>query len=1176
MTTARIRFTGVLLVTSWLGFALPGFGAQIGLNFSGGRPGDPGFPPISVTGTAGASDDIDYTQANWNNLPGGLGQTNLVVDDSGAAVPGISVSWTTGNTWTHALLGPTEDDALMYGYLDDGGTPTPTGDDYGSWVIATNIPYSTYHVVIYAASDDTTPGTALGGYAVGLPDGRLLTRRTYGAHPGEFDSFFGWHRIPPDQTDRDAVVADPFTFEGDHVVFPNLTESNLMMIGIFEDGSPWASRGTIAAVQIVDASLADSDLDDLPDEWELIHFGNLTSWTGADDPDLDGLVNTGELAHASNPNLVHSDTDSLTDEEDVRIGFSPALADTDGNGISDDEDVFSGPDTDADGLFDRWEILHFGDLSKKATAPPNNTGDPDGDDLDNIDEQAARTDPNDEDTDDDNLLDGVETDNGPGSYVSPSDTGSDPLDPDTDGDSLSDGSEVTANPFVTDPTLNDTDGDTWLDQVEIAAGSDPTDPGDTPVHVPNQFAVNFPMDNCGCDPGIAGADFLLAANDTAGAPSFEQENWNNAPIPSGSGAVNDQIAVVLDENGVVVPGVLIEYQAANTWRVDGNVSLVQVDTNGVTNITVNGDTRMISGYLDDGAHGTGQNVVTGPVVNVSGIPYSHYDVVVYFTGDEGDSSLLSRYTVEDGNGQTPPLIGNPRFARNLIPKVSEYLEVPPNSTSGLSAQRGNYAVFRNVRESTLKILGVKGSTSDGRAPLNGFQIISRDPLDYPDLDLDGMFDDWETNNFPGMTIFEILPGDDPDIDLLDNLGEFQADADPNDNDTDDDTLLDGEEVNTIGSDPTKADTDGDSLGDEVETDTGTFVNGADTGSNPLNTDTDYDALLDGDEVNSLGTDPNKSDSDSDTFGDEIELSFASDPTDSNSTPAVLGGLSFQLRDEAYDTAEFPEQLATNDVAGLIPLPFWNDVYHTAPQPLSPVDNNGNAAGLDVRWSLSATWFPLDWDYSFPDGRMGAGYFDDADLPSISGDGGVDGDGIGVSVTVSNVPFANYSVILYRDSDEGPAGQYGTYTVNGVSKTIGDTTMFVTLGNNTPSGWHLDRTALTFHGLTDSTMTIRIQSGTGGQPRGPLCGFQILNVVPTVDPPTITDFLVNSVGQTYQISWESTSGTVYKVESEGDLVSGPWTQEAGAGSITATNETTTWSGSATNDAANFRVIRNPAP
>ncbi len=1139
MSPAKIHLTGVLLVTSWVALVLPGFGAMIGLNFTGGRDGDAGYPPALVGGTAGAFDDLDYRQGNWNNLPGADGQTAAVINNSGAGVGGLTVNWVSGSTYTAGFGNPgtSPDDALMYGYLDDSGNPTPVADDddWGSWLVVSNIPYSTYHVVIYASSDDTEAAdTALGAYAVGRPDGRLLTRRTYGGHPGEFDSFFGWHRILPDQVDRDAVVADPFTFEGDHVVFPNLTESDLLIIAMWEDGSPWKSRGTIAAVQIVEASFASGDGDTLPDEWEFIHFGNLSS-TDTDDPDGDGLVNTGELASASNPNLTHSDTDLLTDWEDVRAGFSPVLADTDGDGIPDDEDLYNGPDTDGDLMSDPWEKLHFGNLSQTAT------NDADSDLLENLEEHDARTDPTEQDTDGDDLWDGVETDNGPGSYVDPSDTGSDPLNPDTDVDSLLDGFEVTANPYVTDPTNSDTDGDGWLDQVEIGVGTDPTNSNSVPVFVAGQIAVNFPVGNTARFVGTTASDFLLSSLDTAGAPGLAQQNWNNAVV--GGGAVNDAISNLVDEIGAMVPGMVVEYTAPTTWGVDGTVQ-------GVGNI-VNGDTRMLAGYLDDGNVGG-----AGSRVTLSNIPYAMYDVVLYFTGDEADGSGLSSYTLENAIGQRPPLIRDPIHALNLRPKASDYLEVPDTSTSAASAQRGNYTVFQYVRESTLTLVC---DPATGRAPLCGFQIISRDPLTYPDLlDNDGMSDAWETNHFPGLTVFEILPGDDPDNDMLSNLEEFLVTTDPDDNDSDEDDVLDGAEV-ANGTDPNDPDTDGDTLEDGEEDSLGT---------DPLDTDTDNDGFEDGEEVNSLGTDPTEKDTDGDTFGDQIEVAFGTDPVSSNSVPPVVGGLSFQLRDAEYDSGQYDERLEPNEEAGLIPYMNWNDVAHSAAQPLPVTNQNGVATAAEIRWSLSNTFYPPEpWNYSDPDDTISLGYFDDLDACTICGDLTDTTDGIGVSVTVSSVPFSNYAVILYRNSDEGPSGQYGTYTVNGVAQTTGDTETFFNIG-----GWVLGRNALLYTGLTDSTLTIRIQSGGGGLSRGSLSGFQILAVVP--QPQDIVDFLVS--GGIYSLSWDSISGTVYKVESEGDIVGGPWSTAPGAGSISATNGTTSWASPAAGGNASFRVIRNPSP
>ena len=140
-----------------------------------------------------------------------------------------------------------------------------------------------------------------------------------------------------------------------------------------------------------------------------------------------------------------------------------------------------------------------------------------------------------------------------------------------------------------------------------------------------------------------------------------------------------------------------------------------------------------------------------------------------------------------------------------------------------------------------------------------------------DTDDDGLTDDYELAHTdpPSATAL------DPDADLendgagdgLTNLEEFENGTDPNDPDTDGDTLEDGAEIEGAGqrppTDPTEADSDGDTLSDGVETNTGIDNGPTDTGSNPQLADTDGD-----------------------TFGDAVEIALGSDPNDPASTPPV--------------------------------------------------------------------------------------------------------------------------------------------------------------------------------------------------------------------------------------------------------------------------------------------------
>ena len=148
--------------------------------------------------------------------------------------------------------------------------------------------------------------------------------------------------------------------------------------------------------------------------------------------------------------------------------------DADGDGLSDVYENANGLDANDDGT--------AGESSPGAKDGPNGAlGDPDEDGLSNTEERDLGTDPLDSDSDQDGLIDGVETRTGV--WVSESDTGTNPRDPDSDNDTLLDGTENPTLPYDsnnpasqpgTDPNLDDTDGDTVSDGEEVIAGRDPT------------------------------------------------------------------------------------------------------------------------------------------------------------------------------------------------------------------------------------------------------------------------------------------------------------------------------------------------------------------------------------------------------------------------------------------------------------------------------------------------------------------------------------------------------------------------------------------------------------------------------------------------------------------------------------------------------------------------------
>ncbi|HEX6964127.1 MAG TPA: PEP-CTERM sorting domain-containing protein, partial [Lacipirellula sp.] len=105
---------------------------------------------------------------------------------------------------------------------------------------------------------------------------------------------------------------------------------------------------------------------------------------------------------------------------------------------------------------------------------------------------------------------------------------------------------------------------------------------------------------------------------------------------------------------------------------------------------------------------------------------------------------------------------------------------------------------------------------------------------------------------------------------------------------------------------------------------------------------------------------------------------------------------------------------------------WNntaDVGSPAAGSMSNLkDETGATTAASVTWNSTNTWFNSD-GTADDEHRMSVGYLDDGD--------GANNDGIGVSVTFSNIPYANYRVYGLLGSDQG--NQYNTvdFTVNGV-------------------------------------------------------------------------------------------------------------------------------------------------
>jgi len=218
----------------------------------------------------------------------------------------------------------------------------------------------------------------------------------------------------------------------------------------------------LAVVALASCDLVDTDLDGVADALEIQKGWDPNDADQDDDGNVDGTQD--------------SDGDGLTDWVEVGLG-SDANDPSDPDGNDPDSDGLpnwiealintypNDPDSDDGGDTDGYEIS-AGTNPRYVWDDTRFTNDDDNDRLSNLSESFHRSNPNDPDTDDDGLDDGLEV-----LWY-----GTNPIFADTDGDLLSDGAEVRTH--RTDPRKADTDGAGIRDGYELVNGTDPKNPAD--------------------------------------------------------------------------------------------------------------------------------------------------------------------------------------------------------------------------------------------------------------------------------------------------------------------------------------------------------------------------------------------------------------------------------------------------------------------------------------------------------------------------------------------------------------------------------------------------------------------------------------------------------------------------------------------------------------------------
>ena len=576
------------------------------------------------------------------------------------------------------------------------------------------------------------------------------------------------------------------------------------------------------------------------------------------------------------------------------------------------------PDADEDGLPDFFE-------NRVAFLDPNNAADgaadQDQDGISNADEFAASTDLESDDTDQDGVKDGAESNTG--IFVSASDTGTDPRRADTDGDGFIDRVETNSQSFVsaddpgTNPLLADTDSDTFGDFVEVTLGSNPLDAASQPAGIvlaESREAWDEPSAWTDGNVPTAGNNYLVVASV---APEIQSPGGRD-PIFAGDRLdLIGETTLSLRHAGVASVAAL---------GIDGGT--LAKDANGNIGLGLDGQLLTLTQDSIIQFNAPGQLTLGSTLLGTSAITIRSGDTVAAtravvqleaanedFGGTWQVEEAALRGTSKAGLGSgdiflvngTLDLDFNLNHVDGRLDISGDESRVALNGTLAFGELTINEGALA-VPEGVYDFQGLGTLFDGGLLPIfiNGGGLL----VVGGDADRDGLADVWEQFHFGNL---DETGDSDADSDGLTLVREFLAGTDPSKADTDDDGVVDLEEIDGRGSNPKLADTDGDGLSDLVETATGTFLSAEDTGTDPTKADTDADGLTDTVEdglgnfvsTEQTGTNPNNRDTDGDGANDGQEVATGTNPHESGDASPVPAG-TVGLWTFAEDVAEQPD------------------------------------------------------------------------------------------------------------------------------------------------------------------------------------------------------------------------------------------------------------------------------